>query len=236
MGHINTKQLRHLLELDENGLGLGDEFQAFIRQITSGGVAWKMTNPRERLAKTLWDRGFGRDEAIKAKSFKAYLNGIPQIPTSLVAEDSGLSFLSLADPRPGLLRSCKLLGVQYEGLGYTDGDAEPFSDRFAVPAAPFWFRHDDGRANCNRRPDHCRDELTGDVQVGTAMEGVFAFVHHPGIVVEGEHIVDLPGTVRRSNRADCACLEVWDGQVELRLCGHSGFAFPIYGALRLRRK
>ncbi|MBI5794185.1 hypothetical protein HZA87_03835 [Candidatus Uhrbacteria bacterium] len=236
MGHINTKQLRHLLELDENGPGFHDELQAFIRQVTSGGVAGKMTDPREAIAKRLWDRGFGRDPKIQAKNFKVYLASMPKIPAGLLADDAELPFLSLADPRPGLLRSCKLLGIQHEELGYKDVDAEPFDDRFTVPTTPFWFRHDDGRKNRNRRPDHCRDEAAGDIQVGTAMEGIFAYVHHPDIVKEGEHVIDLPGTVHHSGRADCAYLEMWGGQMKLRLSGSSDVAYPLCGALCLRRK
>ncbi|MBI4256534.1 hypothetical protein HY626_00580 [Candidatus Uhrbacteria bacterium] len=237
MPKLTTGQICQLIEIDRAGDGIGNLVQELIIRLTSGGVAGKMTDPRGTMAKRLWDRGFGRDSAIKAKNFKAYLAAIPQIPASLIAEDSDLSLLSLADPRPGLLRACQLLGIQYEELGYADGDAEPFDERFMIPAAPFWFRHDDGRANSNRRPDHCRDELaTGDIQVGTATEGIFAFAHHPQIVVEGEHIIDLPGTVHHSRRVHCAYLRVWSGRVGLDLSGDSGFADPSYGALRVRRK
>ena len=234
MGHINTRQLRHLLELDENGQGLHDEFQALIRQVTSGGVAGKMTDPREIAVKRLWDRGFGK--AVKARNFKAYLAGIPQIPAGLLADDADLPFLSLVDPRPGLLRSCKLLWIQFEELGYAEDSSVPFDQNFPLPTGPFWFRHDNGRKNRKRRPDHCRDELTGDIQAGSAMEGIFAYAHHPDIVKKGEHVIDLPGTVRRDARVNCAYLGVWDGQARLSLSGDAGFANPSCGALRLRRK
>ncbi len=236
MGHINTKQLRHFLELDENGPGLHDEFQSFIRQITSGGVAGKMTDPRVAMAKRFWDRGFGRDPRVGAKNFKAYLAGIPKIPEGLVAEDSELPLLSLCDPRPGLLRSCKMLGIQFQEFGYAEDSVKPFDYRFPLPTEPFWFRHDDGRKNRGRRPDHCRGELVGDVLAGTALEGVFAYAHHPTIVVENEHVIDLPRTVNRARRVRCAYLGVWRGQVEIHLSGSSDSADPGYGALRLRRK
>lgn len=211
--------------------GIGPEVEELIRRLEMGGVnQWRIQ------AKRLWDRGFGLDPSIQAKNFKVYLQGIPRIPASLLVEDSNLPLLSLADPRPGLLRSCKLLGIQHEELGYKDGDAVPFEDRFVMPTQPFWFRHDDGRKNRNRRPDHCRDELTGDIQAGTAMEGIFVYAHHPDIVKENEHILDLPGTVHHSSRADCACLRVWGGQVELDLNWSSDIASPGYGTLRLRRK
>mgnify|MGYP001580862527 CR=1 FL=1 len=133
MEHITLKQLRHLLELDENSSGLGDELQAFIRQITSGGVAGKMTDPGEAMAKRLWDRGFGLNPKVKAENFKAYLLGIPQIPTGLVGEDSELPLLSLCDPRPGLLRSCKLLGIQHEEL---DTERTPSRSSTGVSPSP----------------------------------------------------------------------------------------------------
>ena len=195
-----------------------------------------MSDPRKELGERLWNKAFGHASAVKARSLEAYLAGIPQIPASLLEDDPDLPLLSLADPRPGLLWACRLLGIRHEELGYKDGDAEPFDDRFMIPAQPFWFRHDDGRKNRKRRPDHCRDELTGEILVGTAMEGVFAYAHHPGIVVPGEHVLDLPGTVHRSERVDCACLGVWRGQIELDLGRLSGIARPGCGTLRVRRK
>ena len=184
----------------------------------------------------LWDRGFGRDSAIKAKSFKDYLAGIPQIPAGLIADDADLPRLSLCDPRPGRVRSCKLLGIQHEELGWNEESGEEFDGRFTLPTVPFWFRHDDGGKNRNYRPDHCRDKAKGDNQVAMAMEGVFAYAHHPNIVVEGEHLLDLPGTVLLGHRAHCACLGVWRGKTGLGLDRNSVFASPSFGTLRVRRK
>ena len=192
-----------------------------------------MSDLHRDVGQFLWDRGFGRNRAIQAENFLAYLASIPQIPASLLADDPDLPLLSLADPRPGLLRNCRLLGIQFDELGYKDGDAVPFDERFVLPTAPFWFRHDDGRTNRNRRPDHCRDALTGDIQAGTAMEGIFALTHHPSI---GEHIMDLPGTVNGSMRVDCAFLSVSDGRVELSLLRKFDLAHPDCWTLRVRRK
>jgi hypothetical protein len=231
VGHVAKLHEIQSARLSAGQEGIGPEVEELIRRLEMGGVnQWRIQ------AKRLWDRGFGRDPSVGAKTLKAYLKGIPQIPASLLADDADLSLLSLADPRPGLLRSCKLLVIQFEELGYSDDSAESFDQRFAIPTTPFWFRHDDGRHNRKRRPDHCRDEATGDIQAGTAMEGIFAYAHHLDIVKEGEHVIDLPGTVHRDNRVDCACLEVWGGQTELYLYRHSDVASPDYGALRLRRK
>ncbi len=207
-----------------------------------------MSDLRVELARHLWDRGFGRDEAVEEPTFEAYLAGIPQIPASLLAQDAelpllsladdpDLPLLSLADPQPGLLRACLFLGIQHKELGYSEGDGVPFDERFALPAVvPFWFRHDYGRANRNRRPDDCRDESTDNIQVGSAIEGVFAFVHHQEIVVENEHTIDLPGTVHRSERVNCASLKMGLSQARLHLSRDSGAALPFCGALRVRRK
>ncbi|TAL51200.1 hypothetical protein EPN81_00640 [Patescibacteria group bacterium] len=237
MPKLTTGQIGQLIEIDHaHEHGIGSEVQELINRLTSGGVAGKITDPRAAMAKRLWDRGFGRDEAVKTKNFKSYLQGIPQIPASMLVDDPELPFLSLADPRSGLLRICKLLGIKFEELGYTDGDAEPFDGRFILPIIPFWFRHDGGRKNRNLRPDHCRDEQTGDTLVGTAVEGLFAFAHHPEIVKEGEHIIDLPGTVLRGRRVSCACLRVWGGQTQLHLHRHSDVPSPDCGSLCVRRK
>jgi len=236
MGLFNVGHVAKLNEIQEARLragqeGIGAEVEDLIRRLEMGGVnQWRIH------AKRLWDRGFGRDKAVKAKNFRDYLQGIPKIPASLLAQDSDLSLLSLADPRPGLLRSCRLLRIKYEEQGYKDGDDEPFDDRFVLPTAPFWFRHDDGMENRNRRPDHFRDETDGDIQAGTAMEGIFAFAHHPGIVREDEHIIDLPGTVNRSNRVDCAYIRMLNGQAKLCLYRYSRAAIPRSGGLRVRRK
>ena len=236
MGMFNVGHVAKLHEIQAARLsagqeGIGLEVEEFIRRLEMGGVnQWRIQ------AKRLWDRGFGRDPKVSAKIFKAYLAGIPKIPEGLVGEDSELALFSLADPRPGLLRSCKLLGIQFEELGHSDDSVEPFDDRFAIPTTPFWFRHDDGRKNRNRWPDHCRDEVNGDIQVGTAMEGIFAYAHRTNIVKEDEHIIDLPGSVHRGARGGCAFLGVWRGQVELFVGGRSDVAVPEFGSLRLRRK
>ncbi|MFA4845003.1 MAG: hypothetical protein WC654_00385 [Patescibacteria group bacterium] len=237
MYKLTTGQIGQLIEIDRARQGgIGSEVQELIMRFTSGGVAGKLTDPRWAQAKRLWDRGFGRDEAVNVKTFKAYLASIPQISASLIADDPDLPLLSLCDPRPGLVRSCKLIGIHHEELGYKEGDAVPFDDRYIDPTVPFWFRHDDGRRNHKRRPDHCRDELTGDILSGTAIVGAFSYLHHPEIVKEGEHVADLPGSVRRGDRAGCAYLRVWGGQVGLDVSRNSVIADPSYGALRFRRK
>ena len=169
---------------------------------------------REIQAKRLWEKGFGGDPNVLAKDFWDYLAGIPRISANLLADDPDLPFLSLADPRPGLVRSSALGFIQY---GRNDGDAEQFDRRFLLPATPFWFRHDDGHRNRNRRPYRDWEWFAGDILAGTAMEGVFSYLHHPTIVKEGVHSVDLPGTVRRGYRSFCARLGVWDARAGLGL-------------------
>ena len=210
--------------------GIGEQVDEFIRGLEADPVSLRVMQ-----ALSLWTLGFGRDPNVQSKNFRAYWEGIPEVPGSLVVDDE-LEFVSLADPRPGLLRSCKMLGIQFEELGFSEESAEPFNQNFPLPAEPFWFRHDDGRKNHKRRPDDCRDELVGDVLAGTALEGVFAYAHHPTIVVENEHSIDLPRTVLRDSRMNCAFLEVWRGQVRISLYRESDIASPGCGTLRLRRK
>lgn len=151
----------------------------------------------------LFAKGFGSD----SRTVVQYRRGIEPIPEGLLADEADLFLLSLADPRPGLLRACRFLNVQYEDLGYTEDTTVPFDDRFPLPTGPFWFRHDDGRRNLGRPPDRCRDENNSDATlVATALEAVFAYAHHPNIVVEGEHVIDAPGSVRRYHRVHCVCL------------------------------
>jgi len=234
MSDLTTGQIGQLIEIDRARGGIGEEVQELIRRLTSGGVAGKSSDPREIAAKLLWDKGFGNEAGVD--SFEAYLAQIPKIPESLLADDPDLPLLSLADPRPGLVKACELIGVRHAELGYSEGDAVPCDERHTDPTEPFWFRHDDGRRNRDRRPDHCRDECTGDVLAGTATVGAFAYLHHHQIVVENEHIIDLPGSVRRDGRVDCAFLGVWEGQVEFYVSRGSDGAGPDCGSLRFRRK
>lgn len=229
IGHVAKLHEIQAARLRAGMPGIGPEVEALIRQLEMGGV-----NQRRIQAKRLWDKGIGPE--VKAKNFKVYLADIPEIPQSLLADDPTLPFLSLADPRVGLVKACSLIGIQHAELGYSEGDAAPFDERHTDPTVPFWFRHDDGRENRGRRPDVCRDECTGGILVGTAITGAFVYLHHPEIVTEGEHIIDLPGSVHRVSRIVCAFLGVWEGQTRLVVDRNSGDVIPYYGSLRLRRK
>ena len=239
MSLFDTGHVAQLHEIQRSRLksgqpGIGLEVEELIARLTSGGVAGKAVDDRTRFAKVLWDLGFGRE--LKIKTFKAYLATIPEIPESLLGHDDDLPLLSLADPRLGLVVACRLIGIKHEDFGYKEGDAVPFDDRFKDSVTPFWFRHDDGRKNRNERPDSCREANTGDTLVGTAMVGIMAYVHHKEIIREGEHVIDLPGSVGRQNRGGCAYLKVWDGQVELDLSRNADSASPNCGSMRVRRK
>ncbi|MFH1253573.1 MAG: hypothetical protein V1664_04575 [Candidatus Uhrbacteria bacterium] len=183
-------------------------------------------------ARRLFELGFGGEGVI----FETYLEGIPEIPAFLVANDSKLPLLFLADPRPGLVKACQLIGIKYAEFGYGDESAEPCDKRHSDPTEPFWFRCNDGRSNRNRKPTDCRIECTGNLLAGTAMVGVTAYAHKVDIVKEGEHIIDLPGSVDRDARGDCAYLGVWRGQPKLFLDRDAEIAYPHYGSLVFRRE
>jgi hypothetical protein len=236
MSKITRSQLFRLLQIDEYGEGIGFHIEELINRLTSHNATDQITDSRRVMARHLWDLGFGCFQGSRVRGFDIYLDSIPQIPLSLLVEDPELSFLSLADPRLGILQVCRLLGIQYEELKYVEGDSVPFDERFKIPQQPFWFRHDDGRVNRNRRPNDCRRECVGGIQVGTAMEGIFAFVHHPQIIAENEHVIDCPGTVYRTRPVLCGCIGMWSGQVKLGLVRHPDITNPCNGSIRVRRK
>jgi hypothetical protein len=235
LGHIGEIHAldRALQERGEEN-GIHPHIVELISRLTSGGVAGKSDDLRHIQAKRLWDRGFGRE--LEFDSFDTYLATIPEIPARLLEDDPELPLLSLADPRLGLIKACELIGIKHEEFSYTEGDAVPWDERHKDLVKPFWLRHNDGRTNRNRRPDHCRDECTGDILAGTALVGIMAYLHHPEIIVEDEHVIDLPGSVHRDGRVHCAYLGVWGGRVELDVCRGSDIAYPDCGSLRLRWK
>lgn len=236
MCKLTEEHIKRLVEIDRLQGGIGSDVEEFIRSLDPGDGVDHMTDPRERLAKRLWDRGFGRDPEVKARNFRAYLKGIPPIPEGLIAYNYKFPFLSLADPRPGLIRVCRLLGVWFEEFGYTDNSAKPYSKWITLPEGPFWFRHDDVWWNRRDSPDFYRELVTDSVLVGSAMEGLFAYAHHPGIFEGGAHSIDLPATVNRADRLLCATLGVVMDQVQLRLDRQSRFPGGKSGTLHLLRK
>ncbi|HBR80838.1 MAG: hypothetical protein UX09_C0020G0005 [Candidatus Uhrbacteria bacterium GW2011_GWE2_45_35] len=192
---------------------------------------------RRAQARILFERGFNQGvRGTTAKTLAQYLRAIPPVPDFLFADDLELPLLFLADPRLGITKSCGLLGIKYLGFDYDDQSVEPWDDRHRDPAGPFWFRCHDGRPNHKCKPEDCRDECVGNRLAGTAMTGIMAYVQKPDIVKEGEHIIDLPGSVDRGDRADCACLEVWGGRSRLSLGRCSWVAGPSCGSLVLRRE
>lgn len=211
--------------------GLRLELQAFIARFTDGGVNVKSDDPRVLQAKVLFDKGLGGN-----LSFEDYLATIPEIPSTLLADDPNFPLLRLVDPRLGLEKTCELFGITFKEFGYSDADAVAFDARHEIPATPFWVRAHDGRKNRNRRPDVCRDECKDKIFAMTAMVAIMTWVQDPSIFKENEHILDCPGSVHRGTRGDCAYLSVWDGEVKLGLYRDAGLPDPFCGAGGFRRE
>ncbi len=212
--------------------GFKKDFQEFLRRYMDGGEALTSDDPRQIQAKVLWDKGF--DHGFE--SFEAYLATIPEIPETLLVDDSNLPLLRLVDPRLGLVKTCELFGIKFKEFGYSDADAVACDNRHEIPSTPFWVRANDGRKNRNRRPDVCRDECKDEFLAMTDMVAIMTWVQDPSIIKENEHILDCPGSVHRAGRGYCACLGVWHGEVELVLSWGAGDADPRYGSGAFRRE
>ena len=239
MKEFSNDQILALREIERSrvkkGLpGFHDDIQALIARYKDGAKVLKSSDPRLIQAKVLWDKGFGRE--LGFKTFKSYLATIPMIPVSLLADDPNLPLLRLVDPRLGIAKACKLFGIKFEELGYSDADAVICDARHETPTEPFWVRAHDGRKNRSRRPDVCRDECKDKIFVMTAMVAIMTWVQDPSIIKQGEHVLDCPGSVPRSARGSCAFLRVWVGEVKLDLLRIAGGAFPHYGAGAFRRE
>ncbi len=209
--------------------GQKKQISSFVTDALEGGL----DNTRVTQAKRLWDLGYGR--ALGYESFEVYLATIPEIPASLLADDPELPLLTLDDPRVPRTARAKLAGVKYAEFGYNDQSHIPFDKRHETSKTPYWFRAHNGRPNRGRKPSECRAELTGNLLAGTVDVGLALFTQHKNVVKEGEHVMELPGSVPRDVRGYCACLYVWDGQPKLNSYG-DGNANPHYGAVVFRRE
>lgn len=262
---INIDQLCALREIERAAMrdgraGLGAELQVLIDRFKDGRRLLSTKDVRVIQAKVLWDKGLGEgviigfdstvpgldgfgefNESVPgypiwAKTFEEYLTTIPEIPETLLADDPHLPLLRLVDPRLGLVKTCKLFGIKFEKLGYSDADAVAYDARHEIPNTPFWVRAHDGRKNRNRRPDVCRDECKDKLFAMTAMVAIMVWVQDPSIIKEGEHALDCPGSVHRSDRGNCAYLGVWNVGVKVILNRFADNAHPDCGSGGFRRE
>ncbi|MBU0646363.1 hypothetical protein KJ611_02700 [Patescibacteria group bacterium] len=214
---ITFDQMVSLRELERanvknGGNGYRDELQELINRLKSGGVAGGVEDDiRTIQAKRFFDKGFGRE--LGFDKFEGYLATIPEVPEHLKADDPDKPLLVLLEPRlNSIVKTCRLIGIKFV---YDDQTLEPYDERHAAPQAPKWVRMHDGRHNHLRKPSTCRDELKNGEFSGTDLVGVCCYLHYPDCVREGEHVMDLPGSVGALYRGDSACLGVWDGQAKL---------------------
>jgi hypothetical protein len=139
--------------------------------------------------------------------------------------------LVLLEPRLGLTKACELIGVAFGG---DDQTLVAFDERHITSKEPKWVRMHDGRRNHNHQPSVCRSELKDGEFSGTDIVGICAYLHYPDCVCEGEHVMDLPGSVNVRYRGHCAYLKVWGGQVKLSWNLDDYRASPRYGASSCR--
>ncbi len=213
----------------ESGNKLPKAFQEALQKLGRR----KPDDTRVTQAKRLYDLKFnGR---LKGKDlWEAFLATIPEIPDSLLEHDPDFPLLTLVYPVNGLVKTCELALVKDCGVS----NLEPYSPRDITPAEPHWIRAHDGRVNRGKKPSVCREEaVKRGFFPGTAEVGLAIWIHHQSqnVAVEGEHVMDLPGSVHRGNRSCCAYLLVWYGSPKLH-----GFrdddAHPQCGAVVFRRE
>ena len=231
--HITTGQVKRLLEIDSEGLGIGEEVQELILRVTSGGVAKLADDLRIIQAKRYWDMRVGL--VLGRKSFKYYLADIPIIPDALRAGDQRFPYLVLVEPRIGLAMLCQFGNVIFDGNDHT---LMPLDECHADASQPIWIRIQDGRKNRNRRPSDCRQAFAKDEFGLTALQGICAYLQDPAVVTDlnkdsGGHAMDLVGSVYRGSHVGSACLWVENGQARLNW-SMNGFANTRYGSASRR--
>ena len=232
-GHVAQLHEIQRARLRRGEPGIGPEVEELIRRLTSGGVAGKSDDLRVIGAKRLFDLGVGRELGIV--DFEGYLETIPAIPETLLADNPEFPHLVLVEPRIGLARLCRLGGIDFAG---DDNTFVPWSDEYRDSASPIWIRVQDGRKNRNRKVSDCRSAFA-PLELGpTALQGVSAYLAHPEIVTDlarpDGHAVDLPGSVHRELREDAAYLNVRYGQTRLHWYWY-GNASPDYGSASRRK-
>lgn len=197
---------RARLKRDEPGLR--SDLQALIMRLQSGGVGPQSDDPRVVQAKRLYDKGFGLREGGfpphgNWPTFDAYLATIPEIPEELKANDKRFPELVLVDTRIGIVKTCELLCVDFDG---NDQTFEDFDPNKAKTDKVYWIRAQDGRKNNGKSIKTCRKQFTdaGDELGLTDHEGLALFAQNP----EGlrGRAMDLPSSVGHEGRGSAACL------------------------------
>lgn len=214
------------------GPGFRAELQELITRLKDGGIGTPDTaDPFLVQSKVLWDKGWGRE--LKFDGFADYLATIPPVPERPTDMPAHFEYLVLRDVRPfrsgaglSVTKGCRMLGVAFEGTDETliPRDGAPTITDLA------WVWCQDGRMNRNRKPSDCRRSFVRPEVGAEALTGLFLFAQNPTVVGgSDDHVVDLPGSVRRGNPSFCAYLKVWRGRpgLDWRWGGDAG---PRYGS------
>ncbi len=179
-------------------------------------------------AKRFFDLGVGR--VLGIRNFDLYLETVPNIPPILAAENERFPYLIFVESRIGLLRLCKLSGIDFDG---DDDIFIPWDSRCQESMSPIWIRAQDGRKNKGKKISECRRLFAPDEVGLTALQGISMYIIYPDVVVDivssGGNAIDLPGSIYRTSRRSVACLLKKDGRIKLswRWDTHAN---PFYGS------
>jgi len=168
-------------------------------------------------------------------SFEKYLATIPKIPPQLRLPDKDFPLLVLVESRLPLKRLCACGNIDFDG---SDKTFELWNALHSNPEVPFWIRMQDGRQNRNRSVVDCRHNFAKNELGLTVLEAVSAYIQYPEVVSDTTrrdgHVMDLPGSVRRKQREDVACLRVISGRTVLDW-RWGGSALPNHGSASCRK-
>ncbi len=222
VGHVAQLHEIQRARLKRGQPGVGDFVQELIRRLTSGGVAGTQADPRISQVKRLWDLGVGR--VLGIGSFEEYLAGIPVVPPEVEAYDDAFPYLVLVEPRVGFSEFCGMAAIYAR---WHQDVVAPFEERYTEFSGPTWIRIQDGRKNHDRSWRNA--ESAGELFL-TAIQGVCAYIHHPGVLEategvpeRGGHVMDLLGTIMLGQETSMASLhKQYNGVVEF-LLGARGY-------------
>ena len=161
-------------------------------------IASAPDDPRVVQAEVLWAKGIVPESGM---SFDRYLETIPPIPEELKPHDERFPRLILVDARLGIVKTCELLVIDYDGSDKTFEDFDPAQARVETV---YWIRCQDGKRYCDKTPRDCREEFVAD-EIGLVVhEGLALFAQDPDIFLSWA--TDIPGSVTRNERTYSAYL------------------------------
>lgn len=222
LGQVTELYAIQNARLRRGGEPIGDVIAEVIKNLTKGGVAGRYDDIRMDQAHKHWECGLWNiPTRTDFRTFRNYLESIPEIDAELLKDDPEFPLIVLVEPRLGLKLLCDIARPGLSGIAF-DGDDmtfDAYDKRHAEFTKPTWIRVQDGRKNHNRSDRDCRASF-GKNELGlTALQGVCTYIQYPQVVgkagKDDTHVMRLPGSDHSVYHGNAPHLFVSDGRPKL---------------------